>query len=98
MNEVLVFLERNCPNAIVSIIDHIMVSPKLRDQMKNVTKQDMDQITTTILNLIAKKTPILPVEAKDSLIRLMSHLVFGKYEMSTDVMNKLLRTLLTLAA
>jgi hypothetical protein len=31
INEVLLFLDRNSPTSIVTIIDHIMVNPKLKD-------------------------------------------------------------------
>ena len=98
MNEVILYLEKNCASSFVTIVDYIMVNPKLKDQMRNVSKTNMDEITGTIMYSIAKKQAALSFDQKDSLIRFMSHLLFGKYEMSNDVMNKLLKMLLTLSA
>lgn len=59
MNEVILYLEKNCPSSFVTIVDYIMVSPKLKDQMRNVSKSNMDEITGTIMYSIAKKQAAL---------------------------------------
>ena len=63
INEVLLFLDTHCPTAIVPAINFIMGSPKIKELVSGAVKKEMDDITTTIITAISKKTEVPNIES-----------------------------------
>jgi hypothetical protein len=56
MAEVIAMLDRSANySAILILIEHILASPKLRDQFRNIPKQNLDTLAQVIIDRVSKK-------------------------------------------
>ena len=56
MAEVIAMLDRNANySAIQILIEHVLASPKLRDQFRNIPKQNLDTLAQVIIDRVSKK-------------------------------------------